>query len=78
MTSQNGERLSKSDAFKNIAARRTVRVLDALRLLGQCSNRRTYEYTDAQIQKIFREIRNAIRDTEQRFKESGKKISFKL
>jgi len=78
ITVQSSNRLSKADAFKKIAARRTVRVLDALRLLGQCSNRRTYEYTDVQINKIFREIRNATRDAEQGFKNSSKKITFKL
>ena len=78
MTKQASRRLSKADAFKKIAAKRTVRVLDSLRLLGQCSNRRTYEYTDVQINKIFREIRNATRDAEQGFKNSSKKITFKL
>ncbi len=72
------KRLSKADAFKKIAAKRTVRVLDSLRLLGQCANRRSYEYTDVQVQKIFREIRNAVRDAEQRFKDSKKDIVFKL
>jgi len=69
---------SKADAFKEIAAKRTVRVLDTLRLLGQCSNRRSYEYTDAQVKKIFREIRSALRDTEQRFNNSKEQIKFEL
>ena len=74
----NSKHISKADAFKEIAAKRTIRTLDSLRLLGQCSNRRSYEYTDAQVQKIFREIRNALRDTEQRFNNSKEKITFKL
>ena len=78
MTKQVSRRLSKADAFKEIAAKRTIRVLDVLRLLGQCSNRRSYEYTDVQVQKIFRSIRNAVRDTEQRFKNGKKGIAFKL
>lgn len=78
MVSPTTRRLSKTDAFKEIAAKRTVRVLDSLRLLGQCANRRSYEYTDVQVQKIFREIRNAVRDAEQRFKNSKKDIVFKL
>lgn len=69
---------SKAEAFKGIASKRTIRILDSLRLLGQCSNRRSYEYTDAQVQKIFREIHNALRDTEQRFKNSKGKITFNL
>lgn len=78
MTMETTGRSSKADAFKEIAAKRTVKVLDSLRLLGQCSNRRTYEYTDVQLNKIFREIRNAVRDAEQCFKNSSKKITFKL
>ena len=69
---------SKAEAFRRIAERRTTRVLDSLRLLSQCANRRSYEYTDAQVQKIFREIRSAVRDAEQRFKNSKKDVIFKL
>lgn len=74
----NEVRIAKADAFKKIAEKRTVRVLDSLRLLGQCANRRSYEYTDSQANKIFREIRNALRDTEQRFKDGNRKTQFKL
>jgi len=74
----NSKYLSKAVAFKEIAEKRTIRILDSLRLLGQCSNRRSYEYTDAQVKKIFREIRSALRDTEQRFKNSKGQITFNL
>jgi len=72
------KKLSKGEAFKKIAERRTIRVLDSLRLLGQCSNKRSYEYTEGQVQKIFREIRQAVRDAEQRFKTSKRNSRFKL
>jgi len=78
MVSPTTKRLSKANAFKEIAAKRTIRVLDSLRLLGQCANRRSYEYTDVQVQKIFREIRNAVRDTENHFKDSKREITFNL
>lgn len=70
---------SKAEAFRRIAERRTERVLQSLRLLGQCSNRRSYEYNDEQITKIFREIRSAVRHAEKSFHNSNKKtINFKL
>ena len=69
---------SKAEAFRKIAEKRTTRVLDSLRLLGQCANRRSYEYTDDQVKKIFTEIRRAVRDAEQRFKDDRKNIKFKL
>jgi len=66
-------KLAKAEAFKRIAARRTERVLQSLRLLGQCSNRRSYEYNDEQIAKIFREIRSAVRHAEQSFNSNNKR-----
>jgi len=69
---------SKAQRFKMIAERRTNRVLDSLRLLGQCANRRTYEYSDAQVQKIFREIRRAVNESQEKFKHNREKARFKL
>lgn len=76
MTSD-GER-KKTERFVKIAEKRTERVLDSLRLLGQCSNRRSYRYSDDQINKIFREIRRCIRQTEEKFRETKSKKSFRL
>lgn len=68
----------KTDRFVRVAEKRTQRVLDSLRLLGQCSNKRSYEYTDAQVDKILREIRNRLRETEQSFRGPKYKRSFRL
>jgi len=69
---------AKAEAFRRIAERRTERVLRSLRLLGQCSNRRSYEYNDEQIIKIFREIRGAVRHAEQSFQNNRRNTGFKL
>ena len=69
---------AKADSFVRIAEKRTKRVLDSLRLLEQCSNRRSYEYTDEQVTKIFREIRSALRRAEQSFKNSKRSTHFRL
>lgn len=68
----------KANRFVRIAEKRTQRVLDSLRLLGQCSNKRSYEYTDAQVHRIFREIRNRLRETEQSFKGAKSGSTFRL
>jgi len=68
----------KVDRFVRIAEKRTQRVLESLRLLGQCSNKRSYEYTDEQVNKIFREIRHCLRETEQNFRGTKSKTSFRL
>lgn len=69
---------SKSDRFVRVAERRTARVLTDLRLLGQCANRRSYEYSPDQVRKIFREIRRSLRAIEERFEETGRNTGFRL
>ena len=71
-------RSTKAETFKRVAEKRTRRVCDSLRLLGQCSNQRSYEYTDDQVTKIFKEIRSALRHAEQSFKNNKKDMHFKL
>jgi len=68
----------KAERFVRVAGKRTQRVLDSLRLLGQCSNRRSYEYTDAQVNRIFREIRKSLREAEHDFKRSKSERNFRL
>ena len=69
---------TKSDNFVRIAERRTRRVLDGIRLLEQCSNRRTYEYTDEQVKKIFREIDSALKRANHSFNSKRANTNFKL
>jgi len=71
-------RESKSERFVRVAERRTAKVLTDLRLLGQCANTRTYEYSPDQVRKIFREIRRTLRDAEKKFAETEGKSQFKL
>jgi len=71
-------RESKSERFIRVAERRTAKVLTDLRLLGQCANRRTYEYSPDQVRKIFREIRHTLADAEKKFTEIETKTQFKL
>jgi hypothetical protein len=47
---------SKNDKFKRIAALRTQRVLNDLRLLGNCSNKGVYSYKEEEVQRIFSAI----------------------
>ena len=57
----------KTGRFYRVAEKRTNNVLNALRLLGQCSNARLYEYTDEDIQRMFREIDRELRNARQSF-----------
>jgi hypothetical protein len=44
------------EKFKRIATLRTQRLLEDLRLLGNCSNVGLYEYTEEDVNKIFSTI----------------------
>lgn len=54
---------TKRDRFVRIAEARTNKIIDMLRLLGNCSSTSNYEYTDDDVKKIFgaieREMKNA-------------------
>ncbi len=44
---------TKEERFKRIASARTSRILDDLRLLGNCANKGTYSYSEQDVNKIF-------------------------
>jgi len=47
---------TKEDRFKRIAEKRVQRVLDSIRSLSQCSNKRMYEWNEKQLKKIWNAI----------------------
>jgi hypothetical protein len=60
----------KSDAFKRLAENRTNEALDAIRKIGNLSNRNNYSFSPDQISRIFTAIRTALDAAEQRFGET--------
>jgi hypothetical protein len=58
---------TKRDRFLRLAEKRTNRVLEALRVLGNCSNPRAYEYEEEEIERIFREIESEVRRAKAQF-----------
>lgn len=69
--------LTKSERFKKVAERRVRAVLRYLRLIGNCSNRGNYSYTQDDVRKIFYEIDQAVRAAKAKFY-SPKDKEFKL
>ncbi len=57
----------KRDRFKKLASSRTNMVLKSLKVLGNCSNRSAYEYSEEEIQRIFKEIEVEVRNTKSKF-----------
>ena len=53
--------------FKRIAAKRANRVIKDLSILSNCAERKHYDYSDGQIDKIFSAIENATQKARGRF-----------
>lgn len=58
---------NKREGFKRLAAQRTNNVLKRLKVLGNCSNRSAYAYTEEEISKIFSEIERQVRGVKAKF-----------
>ena len=61
---------TKEDRFKRIAERRVQRVLDSLRSLSQCSNKRMYSWDEEQLKKIWDAVEGALQNCKGSFKKS--------
>ena len=57
----------KRGNFVRLAEGRTQIALDAIRKLGNLSNRRAYEFDDADVRKITKALREAVSDLERKF-----------
>ena len=69
----------KRENFVRLAEGRTQIALDAIRKLGNLSNRRAYEFSDADIRKISKALKEAVSDLEKRFGSSAEPSdNFKL
>jgi hypothetical protein len=55
------------ERFIRIAENRVNRILDALDSLGNCSNRKNYDYSDTDVKKIFSEIEKKLEETRSMF-----------
>ena len=68
---------TKHERFKRIASKRTNQILDRIRILGNCSNKSSYEYSEEDVNRIFAEIDKQLRFMKAKFL-AGKREKFKL
>lgn len=69
----------KRERFIRVAESRTNKIIEMVRLLGNCSNKSNYEYEEKDISRIYEAIRKELNDSQTKFKISCKKDSdFKL
>ncbi len=70
---------TKSEKFVRIAENRTNRIVDLIRVLGNCSNKSTYEFSEEDVKKIFSEIDKELKIVKKMFKDALKnEEKFKL
>ena len=60
-----------SDKFAELAVKRVNKALKDIKLIGNLSNRSNYQYTDHQVKKIIKALKDAVRDCENRYAKGG-------
>lgn len=68
----------KKARFVRIAEKRTNKILEQLRLLGNCSNKHNYDYSDEDVKKIFSVIESELKETKLKYSSQANKEKFKL
>jgi hypothetical protein len=71
------EHETRHSRFIRIATKRTNEILEKIRILGNCSNKSAYEYSEEEVGKIFSEIDRHLKLTKAKFL-AGKRSKFSL
>lgn len=58
---------SKRERFVRLAEARTNKILDMMKLLGNCSSKSNYEYSDEDVKKIFTALERELKETKAKF-----------
>jgi len=53
----------KRDRFEKVASNRVQKIIDFIELLGNCANKNNYEYTEKDVELMFKEINRALKET---------------
>ncbi len=61
----------KRKRFENVAAKRVKKVLNDIDVLSKCSNKSNYDYSEKDIEKMMRAIREKVRFLEASFQQKG-------
>jgi len=71
---------SRREKFVRIAEARTNKIINMIQLLGNCSNLSQYEYTQKDVDKIFKAIQVELDESKKRFsrQDSQKGTKFTL
>lgn len=71
-------RETKKEKFVRLAENRTNKALEMIRLIGNLSNKNVYEYTDADVEKIFKALETELIIAKKQFTDIGGTEKFRL
>lgn len=54
----------KKDRFRKVAARRVQKIIDSLDSLSKCSNKSNYDYSEEDVNKMLKAIREKVKSLE--------------
>lgn len=69
---------TKRSRFKRLATKRTKKIIDAIHILENCANRNIYEYSDEDIEKIFKNINKELKVAKLKFEKKNNSSEFYL
>ena len=70
---------TKRERFVRLAEARTNKILEMMRLLGNCASKSNYEYSEDDVKEIFTALERELRNTKNKFIEvEQKECKFKL
>ena len=70
---------TKREKFVRIVEARTNKIISMVRLLGNCANKANYDYTEADVQKIFTALEKEVKLAKMKFSGADKgEETFKL
>lgn len=71
---------SRREKFVKLAEQRVPKAIKAIKLVGNLSNRSNYSYTDEDVRKILKALREELDDLKTRFEssKSAEEVIFKL
>lgn len=74
------KRAGREAKFKELAPKRVRNILKQIEILGNCSNKSGYYYTDVDVEKIFGALGKKLADIKSKFSATGGKetVSFTL
>ncbi len=58
---------TKRERFETVASKRVQKIIDSLEILSRCANTNNYEYSDSDVQKMFKAIKEKVKNVESVF-----------